>query len=213
MEPKSRTRRSRHAGDTRERLIDAAQALLIERDTLDITINEIGARADANPALIAYSFGSREGLLVEMLRRDAQEALTEVNRLLETPVPPLERIRQHIVGVIRVFYLKPYLNPLFHRLLAHGTSEASDVVMREFVLPLSAARTKMFEDAMADGTIRKIDPIMVEFAINGACEHFYASRAKTRALCRVEDLDKSLSERFAKSTVDLFLNGLLPRGD
>jgi AcrR family transcriptional regulator len=77
--------------------LNAAQALLIERDTLDTTINEIGARADANPALIAYYFGSRESLLVEMPRRDAREALVEVKRLLETAVPPLERIRRHIL--------------------------------------------------------------------------------------------------------------------
>jgi TetR/AcrR family transcriptional regulator len=211
MKAGDRARSPKPVVSARDRLLDAVQSLLIERNSLDVTINEIGTRANANPALIAYHFGSREGLMVELVRRDAREALAEVEHLLLTPITPLERIARHIRGVVWVFFKKPYLTPLFHRLLAHGTNAASEVVMREVVLPLSAARGRMFEEAMADGSIREIDPVMIEFALNGACEHFFASAAKTRTLCAVETIDSEVCDRFAKSTVDLLLNGLVQR--
>jgi hypothetical protein len=52
---------------------------------------------------------------------------------------------------------------------------------------------------------------MAQFVVNAAYEHFSALMAKVRPLCRVEDRHKALSERFARSTMYLLLNGLSAR--
>jgi AcrR family transcriptional regulator len=54
---------------TRERLLDATEALLAERAEHELTVRDITARAGANVAAIGYHFGSRDELVAAAMRR------------------------------------------------------------------------------------------------------------------------------------------------
>lgn len=56
------------ATDTRTRLLDATAQLLAEDGIAAVSARRIGARAEANPALIYYHFGSLDELLAESSR-------------------------------------------------------------------------------------------------------------------------------------------------
>ena len=57
------------AGDTRERLLDAAEALFVEHGIAGTSVRAITAAAGANLASVNYHFGGRERLVEEVLRR------------------------------------------------------------------------------------------------------------------------------------------------
>ena len=47
---------------------------MAERDTIDVTIAEIAARAGANVALVSYYFNGRDGLMLALAKQDARRA-------------------------------------------------------------------------------------------------------------------------------------------
>jgi AcrR family transcriptional regulator len=56
-------------GDTRERILDAAEQLFVERGFEATTLRMITARAGVNLASVNYHFGSKEELVHELFRR------------------------------------------------------------------------------------------------------------------------------------------------
>ncbi|WP_407279000.1 TetR/AcrR family transcriptional regulator [Aromatoleum evansii] len=64
------------APETRDRILDAAEALFVEHGFEATTMRMITSRADANIAAVNYHFGSKDALIQEVFRR----RLTELNR-------------------------------------------------------------------------------------------------------------------------------------
>jgi AcrR family transcriptional regulator len=58
-----------NSGDTREKLLDAAQEVFVERGFYDATIRQICKRAGVNLALVNYHFGDKLQLYIEVIRR------------------------------------------------------------------------------------------------------------------------------------------------
>lgn len=60
---------SLQGGDTRTRILDAAETLFVEHGLDATTMRMITAAANANLAAVNYHFGSKEGLIQEVFRR------------------------------------------------------------------------------------------------------------------------------------------------
>jgi AcrR family transcriptional regulator len=69
--------------DTKGRLLDAAEALFGDRGVAGVSVREITAAADANIAAVNYHFGSKDGLLEEVLNRRMEPLNAERLRLLD----------------------------------------------------------------------------------------------------------------------------------
>lgn len=84
--------------DTRERLVEAAIELLVERGYARTTTRQIVAAADSHLPAVNYYFGSKERLLeeavVEALRRWAQTTMAVADE--PGPLDPGERLRRSI---------------------------------------------------------------------------------------------------------------------
>lgn len=65
-------RRREQAEQTRERVLDAAQRVFVERGFEAATVNAIAAAADVSPETVYARFGSKRALLVELVGRAAQ---------------------------------------------------------------------------------------------------------------------------------------------
>ncbi|HET7900467.1 MAG TPA: TetR family transcriptional regulator [Candidatus Nanopelagicales bacterium] len=62
-----RGRRPSGSTDTRQAILDAARELFAEKGFERTTMRAVGERAGVDPALIAYWFGSKDGLLAEAM--------------------------------------------------------------------------------------------------------------------------------------------------
>lgn len=69
MNDKKRSRHPRDAAGTRERLLDAAEALFAERGYHAVSMRDIAGRAKVNLAAAGYHFGSKENLFTESVMR------------------------------------------------------------------------------------------------------------------------------------------------
>ncbi len=114
-------------GETRGRLLYAAERLFAERGFKHVTVREICREAQANVAAVNYHFGDKLGLYREIVQSaiDRMRATTEAARRAGAGQPPEEQLRRYIVTVNR-------------RLLAASDGTLQRVIAREMYDPTPA---------------------------------------------------------------------------
>jgi AcrR family transcriptional regulator len=112
--------RFRNGADTRTRILDAAERLFAENGLEAVSVRAILAEAGVNVALANYHFGSREGLIEELLRDRLAPLDEERSRSLDDVEARREDAR--LEDVLRAFYLPMFRwmseRPASARLLA-----------------------------------------------------------------------------------------------
>ncbi|GAB2811928.1 TetR/AcrR family transcriptional regulator [Lentzea nigeriaca] len=78
----------------RERVMQEAWALLAERGLAELSLSELGRRLDTSAGHLSYYFGSKNGLLLELLRWSEDELAKELALVVESDRPAEERLRQ-----------------------------------------------------------------------------------------------------------------------
>ncbi len=66
--------------ETRAKLLDAAEALLIEEGYAAVTTRRVGAAAGLKPQLVHYYFHSMDELFIELFRRGADRNLARLEK-------------------------------------------------------------------------------------------------------------------------------------
>jgi AcrR family transcriptional regulator len=86
-------RRALRGQATRDRIIDAARAVLIEKGHAHTSTRAVADRAGVRLSLVHYHFGGRQGLLVEVLDRENEQLLERQRELFAAPGPLAEKWR------------------------------------------------------------------------------------------------------------------------
>ena len=193
----------------RDQLLDAASALMTERETIAVPLAEIAARAEVNVALVSYYFGGKEGLLLALAKRNATEALAQLDRLLALDIDPVEKFQRHLAGVIWTFFRYPYLNRLLHSLMRDASTEASKEIAEFFAAPLARAATGLIREAQAAGLMRVEDPMLFYFSALGACEQIFVNQANLKYVYGVDEISDDLRRHYTNVVLDTFMNGCL----
>jgi AcrR family transcriptional regulator len=129
----------RHAGDTKSRILDAAEALFIECGYEAMSLRQITARAEANLVAVNYHFGSKESLIHSMLSRRLDQLNEERLKLLDRFDAMLgERLTcEHVLGAMFIPALRLSRDPrvggkAFLRLLGRAYTDPSSFI-RDFL--------------------------------------------------------------------------------
>jgi AcrR family transcriptional regulator len=95
---------------TRRRLLQASELLIVREGVHALTIRRIAAAANANSALIGYHFGGVAGLLSELARLNSQAILAEQTRRFDEAQaePTVERLLE---AFLRPLWREAALNP------------------------------------------------------------------------------------------------------
>src|SRR3979411_666533 len=167
---------------TADRLLVAASELMIERNSIDVSLSDIAQKSGINAALVKYHFGNKDGLLLALLARDAATEVTNLEYLLAQPIKPTAKLKLHIAGIIRAYYQFPYMNRLIHYLLHESSAEAADEVSKFFVAPLLDFHRRLLAQGIRAGEFRNIDPVLFYTSLIGACDHLsFSQHRRTRA--------------------------------
>ncbi len=104
---------------TAERLLDAAEELLVESDYEAVSVRGICARAGANPAAVHYHYGSKEQLIAALLEArlgpvwnaglDDAVAQPTVPGLVEAILAPLNALLADPLGGLRLSLLSRFV--------------------------------------------------------------------------------------------------------
>ncbi len=146
------------AATTRDRLLDAAEALYADRGIDATSLRAITAAADANLAAVHYHFGSKEALTEAVLRRRIEPLNAERLRLLEAaeteaeaggePVPVDEIVAALLLPALRLGRETKAGGDRFVRLMGRIYSEPGEY-LRNLVVSQFRAVFERFGMALA----------------------------------------------------------------
>ncbi|MEC5405560.1 TetR/AcrR family transcriptional regulator [Paraburkholderia sp. MPAMCS5] len=144
---------SRQAGDTKSRILDAAEALFIDCGYEAMSLRQITSRAEVNLAAVNYHFGSKESLIHSMLSRRLDHLNQERLKLLDRFDQMLgERLTcEHVLGAMFIPALRLSRDPrvggkAFLRLLGRAYTDPSAFI-RDFLNGHYASVAVRFFDA------------------------------------------------------------------
>ncbi len=99
--------RESNAGEqTRQKILDAAEALIIEHGFAETSLRAIAEKADVNLAATHYHFGSKQGLLAAVFHR----RLEPVKEARLAALTRLEQNNEHlkVADILRAFFVPFY---------------------------------------------------------------------------------------------------------
>lgn len=108
------------AGEKVERILTAAYELLAERGSAQVSIRDIARRAGVTLSLLPYYFGTREQLLLELLRRQTARHLGDLAVELGPAATTEERIERAVAFFQRRVQEDPGWFRLFIDLYTQG---------------------------------------------------------------------------------------------
>jgi TetR/AcrR family transcriptional regulator len=188
---------------TRERILEAAHALFVEKGFAAVSMREIAARSGVTKSLIHHHFGSKEALW-ELVKERAISAYAEGQEaeLRQATAPDADLLRN---GVIRYFtFLQS--NPEVVRLFAWTHLDADDSCGRldAELVRLGAERVRQ---AQQQGLLRAdLNPAHVVTMFVNACTQWFTARAHHSQWPGVGS-----DEEYLDDFLKVFFEGLLPR--
>jgi AcrR family transcriptional regulator len=96
-------RREASKQETRQLILKAARRLFAQKGMEDCTIRDIARKAGVSPASVVVHFKSKTALLEEALKRDIDQAVTELTASLTPDSPLLERLMHLATGFLRLY--------------------------------------------------------------------------------------------------------------
>lgn len=194
---------------TAEKLLVAAGELMIERNSVEISLADIAQKSGVNAALVKYHFGNKDGLLLALLERDASNEMTHLDFLLTQPLSPTTKMKLHIAGIIKAYHQFPYLNRLIHYLLHGSNPEAADEVTKFFVGPLLDFHRRLLAEGVATGDFREVDPVLFYTTLIGACDHLFFGRQTMMRAAGVGPVTEEVCRAYVAHIEKIVLGGLL----
>jgi AcrR family transcriptional regulator len=146
---------SKHGPDTRERILDAAEALFVEHGFEATSMRMITGRAGVNLASINYHFGSKDALIQDVFRRRLtwlnQERLRELERFEKeargAPLKPHQIVEAFFGVSLRMAADTEHGGHTFMRLLGRTYTEPTAFV-RQFLADEYAVVVPRFKQAL-----------------------------------------------------------------
>jgi len=202
-------RRSNSSGESaRDQLLEAASDLMTERASVDITLSDLAAKSGLNAALVKYYFGSKNGLLLEVLRKVLTPPMEELKPLIAMSISAEEKLRIHLSGVVNSYFRYPYVTRLMHYLLAEDDSLYGRVIAEEFSRPLADAQAAILKAGVEEGVFREVDPMLFYFNVIGACDHLFYGRYSLQHVFGVEGIDLELKRRYVDHLYGMISSGI-----
>jgi TetR/AcrR family transcriptional regulator len=191
--------------------MDAATALMRERNTIHIPFKDIADRAEANSALIKYHFGSKHDLVLAVAKRDSAHLVRALSRLCKQSLPAREKMAKAIEILILEIFKYPYLNALNKEIVREFDQEAASQIENEVVRPLIGAIRSLVQQGVKEGVFRPIDEVLFFYTLTGACCEIFSSNAIVYERGRDILSDRSVVDDILAHTTTFVLGGLSAR--
>ena len=201
---------SLRSGNARDELLKAASRLMNVRDTIEISLSEIAAEANVNAALVKYHFGNKRGLMVALAEMGVSSSMRQLNALVEADLDPVEKLRLHLAGVLRVSFRYRYMNRLIRALLRDSTPDQARDISDRLIRPAAEAQRRILAQGEASGVFRKVDPMLFYLTVMGACDVFFLSESTLRLVFDGVQIDDKLLQKLTDHTSAIILRGIAP---
>ena len=204
-------RPARSAGDVRERLIEAATELAIERGFDAAGIREIADRAGVSSGMISYYFGDRRGLNEAMFER----ALERMTRDVEEALSTLPEGADSIETLVRLHSAGLAADPWLPQLIAREVLATKGGLRARFADRMRDSAIGLvldsIESAIATGKIRSdVDPSLCVLSLASLSVFPYLIGPVLGDRLGLE-IDDTFHERLVHHNLGLIARGLRAR--
>ena len=191
---------------TRERLLSAAEALFAEKGFDGTSIRELAARAGCNLSLIHYYFGSKEGLLTELVRRKAGQ-VGELLSQVSAEAPDTASAISAFVAFMIDFATEnqAFLRMMFRDVL--GTPHPAFDEIRTRIRTNLGILDGLLAKGQRDGRLRDVDRPVAALGLAGMTLFYFVALPLTSSL--IGPPTPALRERLRTTLTDLYLHGVL----
>lgn len=196
----------------RSSLLAAARELLIERGLPRVTLRAVAERAGVQPALVAYHFGNKQGLLRAVSDEISTRMLERVQQTVREAGSAPERLAQLLRSSIELLTSDPYAPRLIVEQILFGDEKVIDDFVVRFARQNLEAIQALLDEGQAQGVFRSADAMLLAPALFGSSLFLFLGEPVLKRLYGVAGIDASLAERFTAQQIDLLLNGLLCSG-
>jgi len=125
--------------DTKTRLLQAAEKILIEQGVHALTVRRVGEVSDLNPTLITYHFGSVGALLDQLMERNLAPMLAAWEAIDSLAPAGADAVAQVLRAWLEPLLAPAAFNPggraliVLDEIASHGQQEVRERMMRDMV--------------------------------------------------------------------------------
>jgi AcrR family transcriptional regulator len=190
----------------REQLVEAAILLFSEQGYAATGTRAVAARAKCNVALISHYFGSKEGLLREVIVRGITTVGDELRALRRAPMSPEQRLDRLI----------DYLVDHFDRccqgmlIVTHQLSQAQSPLLaaiRPKIAENVEVLTAILEEARQEHRLRDVDPRTAAVLLLGMLQYYFAAYPVASTL--IGPRSPAIIAELKRHISQIFLQGVL----
>lgn len=196
----------------RIRLIRAAAQLVAERGYNATSIREIAAAADVTPAMIAYYFGDKRGLLEAILDHAFEQLVRGVQQLAaEDDTADSPFVTRFVPLYLKAVTREPWIPRFLMREVFSADTPVREQFVERFARRVAAVVPAVFAREIEAGRLRRdLDPQLALLSLIGMCVFPLIVEPVLGPLLGFQ-VDAAFTERLIEHTVELFLEGAAPR--
>lgn len=185
---------------------------MTERGSTDVSLSDIAAKSGLNSALVKYYFGSKSGLMLALLRKVMGPGMEQLRHLPDMDLPPQQKLRIHISGIVKSYFRHPFINRLMHQLLADDPVTFGPLLAEEFSKPVAEVQRKILQEGINAGVFHAVDPLLFYFHINGACDQLFFGQYQLENVFGVSKISDELRRKFVDHLYTVVTEGILVDG-
>lgn len=136
-------------------MLQEAWDLLVERGLADLSLSELGRRLDTSAGHLAYYFGSKNGLLLELLRWSEDDLIAQLGVVLESDDPVERRLR----GLCDLFFPRAAGDPRWLLWVELWPRVMHEPALREAQQELDAAWRNALARLLREMTDEDVQPL------------------------------------------------------
>jgi TetR/AcrR family transcriptional regulator len=193
---------------TRERLLSAARTLFADKGFAATSTRELAAAADCNVSMIAHYFGSKEGLLRELIKVQMAGPGDELRAMQHSDEPFEAKVERFVDYMVTKFSRDHEFMRIVHREVVNGSNPEMLAEFGHIIGGSLALFTALVEEARTAGRVRaEIDPRIACLQLMGMMQFYFLSLPLTSRL--IGPPTPEMLTKLRQQAVETFLGGVL----
>ena len=197
---------ARGGGDSRDVLVDAAARLFAQQGFEGTSLRQVGAIAGVTPAMVAYYFNDKSGLLEAVVRKGLSELL-EVVVASVSEHRPGEFVRHLVPRYLQTLSQDPWIPQIMIREVISRDTPLRQMFIDEFATHAAAAVPAKVLEEIGTGALRSdLDPRFIVLSLLGMCLFPFIAQPVLGPLLEFET-DGAFAAAYGAHVLELFMHG------
>lgn len=193
----------RRPGDTRDRVLQVAQALFAERGYRGASLRDIAKRIGIKAPSLLHHFPSKQQLYLAVLDKMFESLEDAANAIAWGRESRQERMRQAVAGAVDFIASHPDFVRIMWKEMADESGVGRQVLKRRLP-PLFSTAVNFIFRGQRDGEFRtEVDPLHFMWSLNSITIGYFTTAAMVRRLWNMNLLEPAMIERRKREVIDM----------